>query len=131
MYRFSLALALVGAFLSGSFLMNSAVVQAEDKPEPKVRGFLYPKWKEIGLDKDQIQKIYKIQGTHRGQIEKLEAQIRDLKKKERVEAETVLTPAQKDRLKELLTGDTGKDKTTPKDKPTDKTTDKPIEKKDK
>src|SRR2546422_612297 len=120
MSRFTLALAFVAAFLAGGLLMNGLTVHAEDKKadEPKVRGQLYAKWKDLGLSKDQVQQIYKIQSDHRSQIDKLDAQIKKLRAEERADAEKVLTPAQKARLKELLSGDTTKDK--PADKPTDK-----------
>jgi hypothetical protein len=129
MRRLLLGLALVGAFVAGGLLMNGMFVQADDKTEPKVRGTLYPNWKRLGLTEEQTQKIYKIQGNYRGQIDKLEAQIRDLKKKERSEAELVLTAAQKQRLKELGSGEPDKDKKTDAAKPADKAPDKSTEKK--
>src|SRR5687768_4228855 len=113
MNRLLLGLALVGAFVAGGLVMNSTTTQADDKVEPKFRGTLYPNWKRLGLTEEQTQKIYKIQTNYRGQIDKLEAQIRDLKKKERVEAEQILTPAQKQRLKELSSGENTE---TPKEK---------------
>jgi hypothetical protein len=126
MSRFTLMLAFVAAFLAGGLLMNGLTTQAQEKKadDPKPRGTLYPKWKELGLSKDQITMIYKIQSDYRGQIDKLAEQIKKLRAEEHAEAEKILTPAQKARLKEILTGDTGKEKTPPKDKPTDKTTDK-------
>jgi hypothetical protein len=119
MNRFALGLALVGAFLAGGLLMNRAVVQADDKTDPPIRPSLYNKWKDIGLSKEQTNTIYKIMIEHRTKIAKLDAEIAKLKKEERAEAEKVLTPAQKARLKELLTGETEKptgDKVAPKDK---------------
>src|SRR5438874_742749 len=127
MTRFALAVAFVFAFLAGGLLMNGLNVNAQDKKpdekkadEPKPRGQLYAKWKDLGLSKDQVTMIYKIQSEHRSQIDKLEQQIKKLKAEERAEAETILTPAQKARLKELLTGEAVKEKAPPKDKPTDK-----------
>lgn len=121
MRRFTLGLALVAAFLAGGMLMNRAVVQADDKVDPPIRPQLYQKWKDLGLSKDQTTTIYKIMTDHRTKINKLEAEIKKLKSEERAEAEKVLTPAQKARLKELLLGETGKetpakDKAVPKDK---------------
>jgi Spy/CpxP family protein refolding chaperone len=118
MRRFALALAFVAAFLAGGLLMNGISIQADDKVEPKIRGVLYPKWKDLGLSKDQVQAIYKIQSESRSKIDKLETEIRKLKAQEKADAEKLLTPAQKARLKELILGDDGKDKTTTvKDKP--------------
>jgi Spy/CpxP family protein refolding chaperone len=130
MTRFTLALGFVAAFLAGGLLMNGLTVQADDKKadEPKPRGQLYAKWKELGLSKDQVTMIYKIQSEHRGQIDKLEAQIKKLRAEERAEAEKVLTPAQKARLKEILSGEVVKEKTAPKDKPSVKPADKPANK---
>lgn len=91
------------------------------KIEPKPRGQLYPNWTQLGLTKEQITEIYKIQTEHRAKIDQLEEQIAKLKKEEKAKAETVLTPAQKARLKEILSGEKPeppKDKPTPpKDKP--------------
>jgi Spy/CpxP family protein refolding chaperone len=118
MNRLYVGLALVAAFLAGGLLMNRAIVRADDPPP---RPQLYQKWRELGLSKDQTSAIYKIMTEHRVKIAKLEAEVAKLKKEERAEAEKVLTPAQKARLRELLLGDTGKepaprDKAVPKDK---------------
>src|SRR6266567_2340773 len=110
MRRCTFVLALVGAFLAGGLLMNGMITRADDKTEPKVKGTLDPQWKQLGLNDDQTQHIYKTQATYRGQIQKLEAQIKELREKERAEAKEVLTPAQKARLKELLSGEGDKDK---------------------
>src|SRR5687768_8505319 len=116
MRRLALGLALIGAFLAGGVLMNRMVLLAEDKPEPKPRGQLYFKWRELGLNKEQIEKIYRIQSEHRAQIDKLEGEIKKLKAQERTKAEALLTPAQKQRLKELLSGETAPEKDKPADK---------------
>ncbi len=135
MSRIAIALAFVAAFLAGGLLMNGLKVQAQDKKpdekkadEPKPRGQLYSKWKDLGLTKDQIATVYKIQSEHRRQIDKLAEQIRKLRADEHAEAEMVLTPAQKARLKEILSGEIIKEKAPPKDKPTDKPVDKPGDK---
>ncbi len=134
MTRVVYGLTLVVAFLAGGLLMNGLTTKAEDpKPaakadEPKPKGQLYAKWKELGLSKEQVEQIYKIQSEHRTKISKLEAQIKALRAEERAEAEKILTPAQKARLKELLSGEGDKDKST-KDKPEkDKTGDKTTSK---
>ena len=74
MSRVALALAFVAAFLAGGLLMNGLTIQGQDrKPDEKkaneleTRGQLYPKWIELGLSKDQIVTIYKIQVEHRAQ----------------------------------------------------------------
>jgi Spy/CpxP family protein refolding chaperone len=116
MSRFTLALALVAAFLAGGLMTNRSVVQADDKNEPPIRPSLYNKWKDIGLTKEQTNQIYKVMIEHRTKIAKLEGEIAKLKKDERTEAEKILTPAQKARLKELLSGETDKPASAPKDK---------------
>jgi hypothetical protein len=123
MSRFFLAVALAGAFVSGGLLLNGTKSVAA---QPRPRGQLYPNWKQLGLTEEQVLKIYTIQSKHRGEIQKLELQIKALKKKEREEAVEVLTPAQKQRLKEIATGTTEKPKDKVLDKPkvTDKKKDK-------
>ena len=75
MKRLTWGLALVAAFVAGGLLMNRMILQAQDKVEPKPRGQLYAKWKELGLSKDQIEKVYKIQSEHRAKIAKLDAEM--------------------------------------------------------
>jgi len=99
----------------------------KDKIEPKPRGQLYPGWRELGLTKDQIEQIYKIQTEHRAKIDALEAQIAKIKKDEKAKAEELLTPAQKARLREIKTGEPTD---PPKDKP-EPPKDKPVPPKDK
>jgi Spy/CpxP family protein refolding chaperone len=119
MSKFLLGVALAGAFVAGVFVSDGLRSHAAD--EPKVRGTLYPKWGQIGLTGEQVQQVYKIQAKYKPEVEKLGEQIRDLKRKEKAEAEKVLTPAQKQRLRELLLGEEKpSDKAPPKDKPSDK-----------
>jgi Spy/CpxP family protein refolding chaperone len=74
------------------------------KPDaPKARGTLPQNWKQLGLTDEQKQKVYQIQTDHRAKIDALQKQISDLRAAERKELETVLTDAQKARLKEILT----------------------------
>ena len=94
MSRFALALGFVAAFLAGGMLLNGLTIQAQDKKpeekkadEPKPRGQLYQKWKDLGLSNDQVTAIYKIQSEHRSQIDKLDQQIKKLRAEERAEAE--------------------------------------------
>jgi len=110
----------VVAFLAGGLLMNSMILQAQDKVEVKPRGQLYSKWKELGLSKDQIEKVYKVQSEHRAKIAKLEAEIKKIRAEERAEAERILTPAQKQRLRELLSGATAEPEKDKAAKPPEK-----------
>jgi hypothetical protein len=86
------------------------VLVGQDKPAVKVRVQLYPNWKKLGLTDDQRERIGKIQGEYRSKIADLEAQVKQLRKEERDKAMLVLTAAQKERLKELITGESKPDK---------------------
>jgi hypothetical protein len=85
----------------------------KDGPTPK--GTLPKNWKGLGLTSDQIKMVYKVEDVYRTKIETLKQQIDDLRKEEKGELEKILTPAQKDRLKEIILGELNKDKTPPKD----------------
>ena len=120
-----LAVALVLSFLAGGWLLSGVTTRAaDDEIKPKLRGTLYKQWKELGLTDEQKQQVYKIQADYKVKIEELGRRIAALKKEERAKAEAVLTPAQKARLKELLSGikDTppAKEKAPPKDKSDEK-----------
>ena len=69
-----------------------------------------PNWKQLGLTDKQIQDVYKIQGKYGDDIDKLEAQIKDLKAKIVKERMDVLTADQKKRLEEILKGKAGTEK---------------------
>src|SRR5262252_388712 len=100
------AVALFLSFLAGGLLLDGSGSRAADEPKQpaKFRGQLYAKWKELGLTDEQKQKIYKIQSEYRARIDELERKAKELRAEERVKAQDVLTPAQKARLKELLSG---------------------------
>ena len=73
----------------------------KDEPAGKVKGQLPQGWGRIGLTDDQRQKVYKIHAKYNDQIDKLEAQIKELKDKRDKERYDVLSAEQKKRLKEL------------------------------
>ena len=77
----------------------------DDKKDPPVKiGTKLPQhWKELGLDKDQVNKIFEVQAEYGTKIALLQKQIAELKKKQEQEEFAVLTDAQKARLKEILT----------------------------
>lgn len=76
----------------------------KDDPPVKVKGFLPANWGKIGLSDDQKQDVYKIQAKYGGEIDKLEAKIRDLKATRDKEMKAVLTAEQKKKLEDLLLG---------------------------
>src|SRR5215470_14900148 len=116
------AVVLFASFLAGGLLLSGASSRAQDEPkaQPKLRGTLYQKWRELGLTDDQKQKIYKVQTEYRTRINELEQKIKALRAEERAKAEQILTAAQKARLRELLSGggNTPAKDPAPKDKPT-------------
>lgn len=78
------------------------VAKAEDTS--KVKGFLPQNWGKIGLTDDQRQQVYKVQAKYNTEIEKLEAKIKELKGTRDQEMKAVLSPDQKKKLEEILTG---------------------------
>jgi len=72
------------------------------EPEPIARGYLPANWKLLGLTDQQKQEVYKRQTNYREKIARLEAQIDDLKAKQKKDIEDVLTVEQKKRLREIL-----------------------------
>ncbi len=75
-----------------------------EKPAAKkktIRGRLPAYYGQIGLSKEQREKIYQIQANYRAKIEELEKQLAELRAKQQAEIDAVLTPDQKKRLEEL------------------------------
>jgi Spy/CpxP family protein refolding chaperone len=81
--------------------------KASDKEPPtKMRGQLPSNWSKLGLTDEQKQKTYRIRNEYRTKIDALQRQVEELRNKERKELETILTDAQKARLREILAGKT-------------------------
>jgi Spy/CpxP family protein refolding chaperone len=74
----------------------------KDDPAPPLKGTLPPHYKALGLDDKQKQAVYKLQSDYHTKIDALTKQIADLKTELKTEEYKLLTPAQKDRLKEIL-----------------------------
>lgn len=97
----------------GLFLVTGGVNSGDKekgKDDKKIKGMLPPGWKDLMLDKDQIQKIYAIQKSFKGKLEDLEDQIVALKTMQRAEMVKVLNEEQKSLLRKLATGEDVKDK---------------------
>lgn len=77
--------------------------------QEKAKGQLPANFKKLGLRDDQVSKIYTIQSGYRTKVADLTKQINELKSKEKAEVDSILTPEQKTRLKELQTGETKKE----------------------
>jgi hypothetical protein len=121
MYRLRLGvMALVVALFAGGWLMGDDPKGKDDKDPPaKIKGTLPKYWKKLGLSEEQVQKVYKIQADYQAKIAELDRKKEALIKEEKAEREKILTEAQKALLKEIILGETpkDKDKLTDKDKP--------------
>src|SRR5262245_19317090 len=83
---------------------NPADDKSDKAPDTKMRGQLPQNWSKLGLSDKQKQDIYKVQNDYIAKIDALRKQMDDLRTAEKKEMEKILTPAQKERLKEILTG---------------------------
>src|SRR5437868_13789606 len=63
----------------------------EKKDEKKVKGFLPPGFKDLGLIASQKETIYKILAEYKGKINELDKQIKELKKQEQQDIFKALT----------------------------------------
>lgn len=70
------------------------------KPRAKSRGRLPAHYGAV-VDEEQREKIYRIQQGYQSQIEALQAQLAALREKQDAEIEAILTPDQKEKVKEL------------------------------
>jgi Spy/CpxP family protein refolding chaperone len=91
---------------AGSYVQDPKAKEdpKKDDPPAKLKGTLPPNWKKLGLTDMQVQEIYKVQAKYSDEIGKLEAKIKDLKANRDKDEKAVLTPEQKKRLEEILTG---------------------------
>ena len=83
------------------------------KPEAKkgdAKGQLPQYWKQLGLSDAQKAQVYRVTGRYAAEIDKLEAQIVELKAKRDRERRDVLTPDQKKRLEAIIKEKAGADK---------------------
>lgn len=92
----------LGIGIVALFCVIAGGLHGQDKKEAPVKGQLPPQWKKLGLNDDQLKKIYAAQTEYRGKIAELKDKIKDLEKQERAEMEKVLTDGQKARLREIL-----------------------------
>lgn len=83
---------------------DKKVDSKKEDPPAKLKGVLPPNWKKLGLTDAQVQDIYKVQNKYNEEISKLEAKIKELKAAREKEEKAILTPDQKKRLDEILTG---------------------------
>jgi len=82
----------------------------KEEPPAKVKGQLPQNWAKLGLTDEQKDKVYRTNAKYNTEIDKLEAQIEELKKKRDKERAEVLTAEQKKRLEEINKAKSGLDK---------------------
>ncbi len=105
------AVLVVGVVASVGFAQDKPKgAKPDDKPESKAKGQLPTYWRQLGLSDEQVQKVYKIQAKYNEDIDKLEAQIKDMKEKMAKERAAVLTAEQKKRLEGIIKEKAGGDK---------------------
>lgn len=105
----------VVALLWTGFLMGQD--KKTDKEPVIVKAQLPRYYRQLGLSDKQKSMIYQARAKYAPQIEKLTQQIAALKEREKTDVENVLTPAQKARLRELVSGSGGKKDTDTNEKP--------------
>jgi hypothetical protein len=101
MRSFSLVGLLAVVFLAGGLVVGDDKDAKKDVKVVKQRP-LPLAYSKLGLSEDQRKKIREIRGEFGAKIQELEDQLKELRKKERVAMEEVLTDGQKARLRELL-----------------------------
>lgn len=79
----------------------------KDETTGKAKGTLPPYWREIGLSDNQKQEVYKIQAKYNEKIDKLEAEIKELKGKMTDERFKLLTAEQKKNLEAIIKAKAG------------------------
>jgi hypothetical protein len=75
--------------------------------EPLPPGFqptILPGWKKLGLEQKQLDQMRRVQARYDPRIKALEKELRKLRQEEAAELEKVLTPAQRDKLREIQKG---------------------------
>ena len=108
------------ALIVGGGASQDAKKDKDDKG--KVKGQLPPGFKDLGLSKDQISKIYSIQAEYKKKINDLQTKINELKSSQNQEEFKVLTDDQRDKYLKAKGVDIKKDnaKKDDKDKKDDK-----------
>jgi len=98
---FALVGVVVVVFAASGYLFGD---DKDAKSDTKVvkQGALPANYAKLGLSDDQKKKIREIRSEYNAKIADLEEQIKEIRKKERLAMENVLTDAQRARLKELV-----------------------------
>jgi hypothetical protein len=101
MFRTCLAAGLMALMV----VVSGNLFGSDEKSEPilKGKGTLPANYSKLGLSDAQKKKVYETRSAFRAKIDALQKQINELRDQERTELVKLLTPAQKDRLREILT----------------------------
>jgi hypothetical protein len=89
---------LVGVLLAGGLLFG------EQQPSQKGKGKLPLYWNKIGLSDEQRKKVSAIMGEYKVKIDALKTEISKLEEEEKREMSKVLTDAQKEELRKIISG---------------------------
>lgn len=95
----TLSAIIMGFAIAGSSLL---LAQGEAKPKKEPRGPLPVNFGKLGLSEDQKTKMYPVCEEYDVKIDELAAQIKKLQAEKSAKLREFLTPAQKERLKEIL-----------------------------
>ena len=104
MKNLSLIAALALAILTtvGGPPQQPQAAAAAQKKAKKLKGRLPNYYGRVGITKKQRQKIYSIQATYRDKLEALQQQIEELREKQAVEVEAVLTETQRKKVQAFV-----------------------------
>lgn len=103
---------------AGMVLVLGSIVgdNSANAQKKKIRGRLPTYWRQLGLSKDQVTKVYKIQADYGAKVKALQDQIKQLNSEEKGKLLEVLTDNQKKRLREIYLKKAGFDPLAPKEK---------------
>jgi hypothetical protein len=102
--RLVLAIVLLAGLVTPAVVGQDKAKVKEKEGTGKLRGTLPANYGKLGLSEEQKQKIYEIRDKFRAKIDDLQKQISDARELERRDIERVLTSAQRERLRDIITG---------------------------
>ncbi|MBM3996164.1 MAG: hypothetical protein FJ303_18735 [Planctomycetes bacterium] len=94
---------------------TSQDAKKDEKKKDKVKGMLPPGFKDLGLSKDQVTKIYSIQADFKAKIAELDKAIKEMKAKESADVFKILTDEQREKYLKSKGVDTKKKDSDKKD----------------
>ncbi len=89
-------------FAASGILFGDDQDTKKDTAKGLKAGALPQNYSKLGLSDDQKKKIREVRAEYGAKIQELDDQIKELRKKEKVAMEDVLTDAQRARLRELV-----------------------------